>query len=31
VVKAEGTSKRPGSDQPYVEYQIVADSWETLE
>ena len=30
VVKVQGTSKRPGSDETYVEYHIIVDSWESV-
>ena len=30
VVKTKGKSKRPGSDEIFVEYQVVADSWECV-
>lgn len=30
VMKTRGTSKRPGSDEVFIEYQVVADSWECL-
>ncbi len=30
VVKTKGTSKRPGSDEVFIEYQVIADSWECV-
>jgi hypothetical protein len=30
VVKTKGKSKRPGSDEIFIEYQVVADSWECI-
>lgn len=30
VVKTKGTSKRPGSDEVFIEYQVIADSWECI-
>ena len=30
VIKIEGRSKRPGSDQKVVEYQILADEYKCL-
>ena len=31
VIKITGTSKRPGSDQVYVEHQVMVDKWECLD
>ncbi len=31
VVKVEGKSKRPGSDEIYTEYHIAADKWECID
>jgi hypothetical protein len=30
VVKIQGKSKRPGSDEVFTEYQVVADSWQCI-
>ncbi len=30
VVKTQGKSKRPGSDEVFTEYQVLADSWECV-
>jgi hypothetical protein len=31
VIKTQGKSKRPGDDEIFTEYQVIADSWECIQ